>query len=397
MAEDDNAPEIHLLAGSNGSGKSTLMAREIRHRHPGLPFVNADDLAREHYGHAAVTREEAETGQRLANERRDSLMAARQSLVTETVMSHPSKIELLERARQLGYQVVVYHVGLRSADIAVERVAKRVREGGHPVPENKIRERFERNQPLIRDAVRMADRAYVYDNSAYDHPHRLAFVMKRGRVIVPAGAIVPAWASKLYADDLRGHSLKQLNPARHSFQEAQAIGQGMLGSGSKVYVAKAEGIYRGEVLAKTELHTLQQVGAYSAIAHLSRKLDREPALGERVQIGYSDSQHATVVPLTRARAGSPEDRAKADAFLQLPPKNAVQRYPDLANAYAMVSAFATHLDLTGHPATQTAVDAFRQRLARGIAAGDKLPNVGLREDAQETRRSAPVGRDEREA
>lgn len=380
MSGDDGfRPELHIIAGSNGSGKSTLIDADIRHRHPGLPFVNADNLALEHYGHSAVTREEATTGQRLANEMRDELLDARASFLTETTFSHESKIKLLQYARSIGYGIVVYQVGLRSADLAVERVALRVSKGGHPVPEEKTRARWERSLPLIRDAVRMADRAYVYDNSAQDQPHRIALIFNRGQLVQPPGSNVPAWVSDLYADELRGFTPKLLNPARHSFSEAKAIGQGMLGDQSRIFVAKAQGTYTGEVLAKTDLHTLQQVGKQSGIAHLSRKLDREPELGSAVRITYTDAQHAIVTSLLRSKTGSAEDRKKAEAFRDLPPKAAAAKYPDLANAYAMVSAFSTHLDLSGHPATKGAVRAFELRLQRHIAAGQPLPQVGIKE------------------
>lgn len=389
MPDDElRRPEIHVIAGSNGSGKSTLREIELQHRHPGLPFINADDLAREHYGHAAVTREEATTGQRLAEEQRNELLAARASFMFETTHSHVSKNQLLERARGLGYSVVVYQVGLRSADIAVERVALRVSKGGHPVPEDKIRARWERSLPLIRDAVLMADRAYVYDNSADDRPHSMALIFSRGELIKTPGNNVPKWVSDLYAEKLKGYSPQQLNPARHSFSEAKAIGQGMLGEQARIYVAKAQGTYTGDVLARTEMHTLQQVGSHGGIAHLSRKLDRAPALGSAVRIVYTDAQHAIVTDLLRSVTGSQDDRRKAEAFRDLPPKDAATKYPDLVNAYAMVSAFSARMDLSGHPATKGAVRAFEQRLQRHIAAGNPLPQVGIREAVSTSPRSA---------
>lgn len=141
------APILHVLAGPNGAGKTTLYEARVRQLAK-APFVNADQLSFEALGRHAETREEAELGQRLANVRRDALMAAGESLVTESTFSHPSKLELIRQAKALGYRVAVYHVNLISADAAVARVAARQALGGHPVPEANVRGRYERNQPL---------------------------------------------------------------------------------------------------------------------------------------------------------------------------------------------------------------------------------------------------------
>jgi len=128
-------------------------------------------------------------------------MANRQSLVTESTFSHVSKLDLLRDARAVGYQVVVYHVNLDTPALAVDRVAFREGKGGHPVPEDRIRGRYERNQPLIREAVRFADFAFVFDNSVAGGAPRLLMTFENGR-LASADPAMPAWAARLYADDL---------------------------------------------------------------------------------------------------------------------------------------------------------------------------------------------------
>ena len=130
------SPILHVLAGPNGAGKTTLYEARVRQLAK-APFVNADQLSFEALGRHAETREEAGLGQSLANARRDALMAAGESLVTESTFSHPSKLDLIRQAKALGYRVAVYHVNLMSADAAVARVAARQALGGHPVPEAK--------------------------------------------------------------------------------------------------------------------------------------------------------------------------------------------------------------------------------------------------------------------
>ena len=194
------APILHILAGPNGAGKTSLYRATIR-EFTNAEFVNADELSFRTLGRHAQTRAESQLGQDLANARRDALVAAGESLVTESTFSHPSKLEFIERAKALGYIVVVYHVNVESAEDAVARVAARRAQGGHPVPEANIRARYERNQPLIREAVRLADRALVFDNSALGkRPRRLiTFVRGRAQEVV---APLPPWARTLYAEDL---------------------------------------------------------------------------------------------------------------------------------------------------------------------------------------------------
>ena len=198
-------PTLHVLAGPNGAGKTTLYQTRIKSFTAGVEFVNADILACRHFGHLAATVQESEVGQKLAKIRRGELIAARQSLVTESTFSHPSKLELITKAKAAGYRVVIYHVNVSDPDLAVLRVKVRVGEGGHPVPEDKIRARYERNQALIREAVLIADRAYVFDNSRLDQPHRRVVSFDHGHakdVIEP----VPRWAQILYASELGNKS-----------------------------------------------------------------------------------------------------------------------------------------------------------------------------------------------
>lgn len=196
-----SCPTLHLLAGPNGAGKTTLYETAIKAFTSGVEFVNADLLALKHFGHLAKTAYESEIGQQLAEARRRDLLSARRNLVTESTFSHSSKLDLVRGAKSVGYRVVIYHVNVNDPDLAVLRVATRVEEGGHAVPEAKIRERYLRNQTLIREAVLIADRAYVFDNSMLDSPHRHIISFTGGRVSISVSPL-PIWATTLYATEL---------------------------------------------------------------------------------------------------------------------------------------------------------------------------------------------------
>lgn len=195
----DSPPILHVIAGPNGAGKTTFYEVQLSRRTNAV-FVNADQLALEEFGHPAQTEAESTFGQAAADRRRQSSIEAGQSLVVESTFSHPSKLELLEAARSRGYLVIVYHVNVSTAEHAVLRVEARVRYGGHPVPEARIRARYERNQQLIRQAVLTADRAFVFDNSRLGEPPELLMTFKSGAGTRIASAM-PSWAEVLYGSD----------------------------------------------------------------------------------------------------------------------------------------------------------------------------------------------------
>lgn len=194
-------PTLHIIAGPNGAGKTTLYETRLKGLLIGIAFVNADRLAEQQFGHPAQTIEESEKGQALAEMQRSGLMANRESFITESTFSHASKLQLVHRAKAAGYRVVIYHVHVASADLTVLRVQARVAEGGHPVPESKIRARYDRNQALIREAALIADHAYIFDNSNLDQPHRRILTLKSG-LTVSVSANIPQWAEDLYAQQL---------------------------------------------------------------------------------------------------------------------------------------------------------------------------------------------------
>lgn len=179
---------LDLVVGPNGAGKSTFIAFTLAPLLPGSVIVNADEIAKARWpGDPAAHAYEAAA---LAAETRSALIADGRSFIAETVFSHPSKLELLDEAHTADYSVVV-HALLVPEQLAVQRVAYRVRAGGHHVPEQKIRERYGRLWPLVAVALTGADTATVYDNSRPKGPRVVARLA--GGVVIGAPHW-PAWA-----------------------------------------------------------------------------------------------------------------------------------------------------------------------------------------------------------
>jgi predicted ABC-type ATPase len=191
-------PSLVLLAGPNGAGKTTLYQTRVAPSFAG-PFINADLIQRDELKDASM--EASYRAAEIAAERRTSLLEDRKSFATETVFSHPSKLGVIAEAQAHGYMVIVMHVGVDDPALSVARVGARTAEGGHDVPEQKIRDRYVRGQPLIRLAVLRADRGMVFDNSKLNEPPRRMLLFAAGR-LVQAEPMLPDWILSGYAEDL---------------------------------------------------------------------------------------------------------------------------------------------------------------------------------------------------
>ncbi len=151
-----------MIAGPNGSGKTTLTRHLMEAGIAMGTYINPDDIA---LGLNGTVAEVSGQAQRIADERRQACLADGQSFSFETVMSHESKIDILRHAKELDYIVILFFVALESPDLNVARVAQRVALGGHDVPEDRIRKRYIRCLSLLPYALRLCDRAVLFDNS----------------------------------------------------------------------------------------------------------------------------------------------------------------------------------------------------------------------------------------
>lgn len=179
---------LHVVVGPNGSGKTTFVREFLGRELPGYAYVNADEIAKARW--PADSDAHAYEAAQVAAETRAHLIASGRSFIAESVFSHPSKLDLIRAAHAARYQVVL-HAMLVSEELAVRRVEYRVRAGGHDVPEHKIRERYRRLWRLVAEAVPLADRAVVYDNSLLAGPIKVAEFFGGAPI---GAAIWPEWA-----------------------------------------------------------------------------------------------------------------------------------------------------------------------------------------------------------
>lgn len=135
-------PDVIVIAGPNGAGKSTLAPHLLRDGLGIFEYVNADTIAQ---GLSAFAPETAaiEAG-RIMLHRLKELAKQREDFAFETTLATRSYAKWLPTLRPKGYHVHLVFLWLNSPGLAIERVAERVRVGGHDIPEETIRRRYDR-------------------------------------------------------------------------------------------------------------------------------------------------------------------------------------------------------------------------------------------------------------
>jgi len=184
--------QLWVLAGGNGAGRSTFY--QLRLRPLGIPFINADRIAREIYPEDSEGN--SYRAARLAEEMRLQQLRKGNGFCFETVFSQPSEIDFLAQARALGYQVILVLIHLSTSSLNRARVAQRVAEGEHHVPDDKVESRIPRTLANVKTAMPLCDWFYALDNSSAESPFRPVLTIV-GERITRHERPLPDWAAAL--------------------------------------------------------------------------------------------------------------------------------------------------------------------------------------------------------
>lgn len=232
----DNIPRVRMFAGPNGSGKSTIKSMidpellgiyinpdemEIEMRDRGFldlasyQIQTTKEEILEFFGQAELLKQADLMDEvdylRFGDEKlifhdvgvnsyfasvaadfiRTRLLELRKSFSFETVMSHPSKVELFDLARQFGYRTYLYFIATEDPLINISRIQFRVEHGGHSVPKEKMVERYKRSLELLLPAIHSSNRAYIFDNSR-EQPLWIAEITE-GKILEAKTDELPFW------------------------------------------------------------------------------------------------------------------------------------------------------------------------------------------------------------
>lgn len=148
------APTVYILAGPNGAGKTSIYWYEASD----VPRLNGDALYQQ--GVDALTIEQT------LRQQQEEWVTQKVSFVIETNAATERDYTLFQSLRQSGYRVELRFVCLESVALCRERVAQRVREGGHDIPAALIAQRYANSLSLLKRHYRAFDRLQLYDNTS---------------------------------------------------------------------------------------------------------------------------------------------------------------------------------------------------------------------------------------
>lgn len=230
---------MRVFAGPNGSGKSTII-KEIEKIVSTRPYINADDIERtcrekkfinlsDYYietdnktfsdfiNSSTLYKKALQDGYNIDLTFSDNIIKTSDtthsyeaaiisafirnllidngiSFSFETVMSHPSKLDLFRKAKEKGFVNYLYFIATEDVEINIARVAGRVILGGHPVHPDKIKERYERTLALLPQMIQYCHRCFIFDNSFEEY--RLIAEIVDGKEIIGHYDDIPAWVNK---------------------------------------------------------------------------------------------------------------------------------------------------------------------------------------------------------
>lgn len=208
-------PRMRMFAGPNGSGKSTMIGQFLKQKSKDLLgiYINADDIEKsmrengifefKHYD-IVISKEEIlkyfYTSELLIKEDlidsisllnidnnivlfeektinsyfasvlvyivRHELLKQKKDFTFETVMSSKDKVEFLNKAQMCGFKTYLYYIATDDPIININRVKNRHALGGHFVSSEKIESRYVRSLAFLKSAIKLSNRAYIFDNSS---------------------------------------------------------------------------------------------------------------------------------------------------------------------------------------------------------------------------------------
>ncbi|WP_338097003.1 AAA family ATPase [Methanolapillus ohkumae] len=155
--------ELFVFAGPNGSGKSTVIENHLVNKMCPEVYICPDHLVAPEKKNDLAAYVEA---MKQAETLRFKALEEEKSFTFETVFSTKDKLDFLMTAKRLGYHITTIYITTSDPQINLNRIAERVKNGGHDVPSDKVLSRYEKTMRLMPEVLLKSDMAKVYDNSS---------------------------------------------------------------------------------------------------------------------------------------------------------------------------------------------------------------------------------------
>lgn len=187
-------PELHILAGPNGTGKTTYYNTAVQEKFisPELTFLNADNICRDELG--GYSEENATKAEAIVRERIREHIQNGWSFMIESNLAAQTDYDWIENMNQIGYTITLFFLCTTDVEVNVARVQNRIKEGGHPIPEAIIRQRYSNGLMYLKGKLHTFSEAILIDNTK-DAPENVA-IISNGKLTFTSDPC-PAWANNL--------------------------------------------------------------------------------------------------------------------------------------------------------------------------------------------------------
>ena len=173
-------PKLYVIGGANGCGKTTWYNTAVQRKFidPQLSFINVDLITLQELG--GYSEENFARADLIARQRIKMHIDNHENFMIESNLSKSSDYDWLQSMSKNGYELILYFLGTDDIDINYGRVKKRVKEGGHDVPENIILHRYQMSQSYLKSKIFLFSEAYFIDNS--ESFSKIMAVFKIGKI-----------------------------------------------------------------------------------------------------------------------------------------------------------------------------------------------------------------------
>ena len=155
---------FYLFAGVNGAGKSTLYNSEsLNNDIKNTIRINTDEIVRE-IGDWKNNSDQLKAAKMAINLRNECFLYGK-SFNEETTLTGKTILKTIDRAKELGYELQLFYVGVSSTEIAKERIKSRVEKGGHHIENDIVEKKYYESLKNLKEILLKFDKVYLYDNS----------------------------------------------------------------------------------------------------------------------------------------------------------------------------------------------------------------------------------------
>ncbi len=187
-------PSLSILAGPNGAGKTTFYFHAIEQNYisADLPFINIDIIVKEKLG--GYTDRNFQLAEEIYRNNVGSFIKDRKDFMIESNLARQSDYDWIKNMMRNGYNIILYFLYTQDLSICIDRVRKRVIEGGHDVPVSIIEHRYRNVLMYLKSKLQLFSAVYVIDNS-YEEPVEMVTIIN-GKITMKKNDC-PAWVNEL--------------------------------------------------------------------------------------------------------------------------------------------------------------------------------------------------------